>query len=347
MSKHADVNCKGDILLGDKVVCDGYARNAKIRVQSHAHTDHLRKLTGSLLKHDVVMHPVTRDIVRELEPSLQRRLQGGKYSTNLHLLPYGEEVNALELDGGFKITLLNAKHLIGSAQVVVTYPDGWRAAYSGDIGFNACPPVDIDELVVDASISIHEQAFSRDDVFESLYKKVREEMQAGKDIALFGHFGVLQEALNHLHMTDALWDGKVYGSKKDIALRQVFINNNLDLPEIHACEYWRDDNSTQKVQLYGHGRPLPAEGFDGALFHLGRMGMTRPLKALDNNHWQVAISNHSNLQNTVDYVADSGAKRVVIDTFRCKSETAIGQLESALQGLDINVERATECFTAD
>jgi len=293
------------------------------------------------------MHPTTRDLLQIIKPELERRLRGGNYSTNFHAVSYHQATPFTGGDGEISVELLPACHLIGAAQIVAEYPNGWRAAYSGDIGFHAEPPADLDALVVDASIPSQHQAFCRDDVFNALYDQVRQELLNGKNISLVGHFGILQEALHDLHIHDAVLHSRVYGSERDILTRGVFIQNNFQLPDIFRSDYWREDiHNTSKVFLYGPHNAMPSEGTEDAVFHLNRMGMTTPIQKGTGNVWRVAMSAHSNLESTVEYIAATKASKVVIDTKR-GGPTAVSQLLDRLRDLDIDAEPASLSFSPD
>ena len=129
------------VRLSNEVVCDGFLREARTRVQTHIHRDHRQgfdSCKGAGRK--IVALPGTRDLmIAEADDLLARR-------DNFIPLDPGEE---FEVEGG-KIQLFENHHMLGSAQVLFESIDGYRTGYSGDFGW-PCTPIEVDELVVDGT----------------------------------------------------------------------------------------------------------------------------------------------------------------------------------------------------
>lgn len=326
-----DVNSAGCVLLGPDVVCDGYEPSAKVRVQSHCHTDHLVRAEASLSKQAFVCHPTTRDLMQVHYAgntrSIARRLQGGQKCINLKILDYQDP---LDFDD-FTVELHNAKHLVGSSQVVVTYKNGRRLAYSGDIGETAQAPSAIDGLVIDPSITIGDVSFRLKDSMEELCNLTLQELP-NRDVNLVGHYGMLQYALHQLYINNVLPnDVLVVGSNRVVKSCDIFRKHML-LPEICPEEDIWERPEGRKIFLRTLGSGSAPDGFDGSTFLLNRMGMSQPVKQTSTPlTWQFAVTCHSDLERTLEYVHESGASEVVVDSSSMRTSTrAANKLFEAL-----------------
>jgi putative mRNA 3-end processing factor len=347
---NVDVNAKGAIILGPDVTCDGFVRSNAIRVQSHAHEDHTYKIDQSLAGQQVVCHPTTRDLLTQSHPHLTRRLQGGALGHNFHALAYNTTIELSGSGGGVSIELLNAEHLIGAAQVIVNYADGFRVAYSGDFGFRASAPSNLNALVVDSRIPAIDQLFTQDQVAESLFDKVKEYLPE-IDIHLFGHFGALQIALSSLYVHDALGDAIVLGDDRMMKTRKSFLKHNIRLPQIldHDAR-WEYAPDHPKVFLHNPSCGIPPGGLDGAVFYLNRMRMDAPITQIESmeNAWKVAATCHSDIDSTIRYVEQTGASLVVVDNSSRSSQNAAHRLCGRLnQELNIVARLSSNRFSPD
>ena len=99
------------VLLGNDVTCDGFHRDRRIRIQTHAHEDHLKEFATS--KAGVVV--LTKPTLKLLEYK-HRDLP---YRPSVHALEYGEVIVLHEN----RIELYPSNHILGAAQAKVTTPD--------------------------------------------------------------------------------------------------------------------------------------------------------------------------------------------------------------------------------
>ena len=79
-----DITAKGAIVLGPDIVCDGFLDNAKYRVQSHIHSDHMRDFETSKGFQDILMSPETYDLLlleKNLDLCIRPNLKKLEYTT--------------------------------------------------------------------------------------------------------------------------------------------------------------------------------------------------------------------------------------------------------------------------
>ena len=65
----ATIEGNGAILLGKNFVCDAFAKRP-VRIVTHAHADHMWGLGESLLHSKVITTPLTKELLRILQPKL-------------------------------------------------------------------------------------------------------------------------------------------------------------------------------------------------------------------------------------------------------------------------------------
>jgi Cft2 family RNA processing exonuclease len=116
-------------------------RPARVAVLSHGHGDHACAAHG-----EVIATRVTAEIYLRRVP--------GAGASRLRVVDYGEPT---VLTSGATVVLEPAGHILGSAQTLVTAPDGERLVYSGDfklktaIAAEPARPIPCDHLVVEST----------------------------------------------------------------------------------------------------------------------------------------------------------------------------------------------------
>ena len=162
LPEYFGVEKAGAIRLGKDVVADGtdVANESTLRIQSHAHSDHLKDYKH-YLNHPrkLITTEGTKDILLAENRTIKRRIGGRLIVLNTD--------EARTIDG--KIILYDANHMIGSAQTVVEYKNGDRFGYSGDFGWPLDKVLKADFLVLDSTYSSFQQGnnqiWNRDTAF--------------------------------------------------------------------------------------------------------------------------------------------------------------------------------------
>ena len=165
-----DVLASGAVVLGDNIVCDGYAPGREFRVQTHIHDDHMGEFDRSKGCQDIVLSPETLSLlIAEYNADLA-------YRENLLPVNRGDRKN---LDDGSAVQLLASNHILGSCQVAVDQRVGRRVGYSGDFGWPLDDVIEVDELVVDStygsprSVRRYTQAEAEVSLMEVVFQRLR------------------------------------------------------------------------------------------------------------------------------------------------------------------------------
>jgi putative mRNA 3-end processing factor len=307
----AAVADNGAVLLGRSLTCDAHYRRP-VRLVSHAHADHLHHLAASLREcREVLATPLTRDFIGVL--------QGSQRARRLRALPYGE-VFAWE---GERLTLFPAGHIAGSAQALLETPEGIRIAYTGDV---KSPPAEVlraDLLVIEATYGRpeHVRPF-RGEVEERLIELARSCLEQGP-VTILGYHGKLQEAVGILARGGL--QEPIVAPDRIFALLELCRRHGLPLGRF----YERDSPEGQAARQGRHialqhlAARSRAEGSSRII--LSGWQFDAPVRRIAGNTWQVALSDHVDFDELLEYVRRSGARRVIADGFRCQEAPVFAQ----------------------
>lgn len=308
-----DVLATGAVRLGSEVVCDGFAGDCPWRVQTHVHDDHMRDFKRSKGLQDLVMSPETHALlVAEFNADLQ-------YRSNLHQLKRGESTR---LDDGSLLLLLPSNHMLGSCQVALELPDGRRLGYSGDFGWPLPEVIQVDELVVDSTYGSPRSVrkYSQAAAETCLSALVAEQLRDGP-VHIKAHRGTMERVL-------AVLAGGIGVPilASDRLIREVEVYRRFGavtdtLTALDADEGRSARKERSFVRLYSKGDGVLNEPGVGttitcSAFMSGRGGHEEPLTQYSDNSYCVALSNHADFEETLEYVRSTGASRVVTDNTR-------------------------------
>lgn len=158
-------------------------RKTELSFVSHAHSDHVAR-------HErVIATPATLKLMEHRLGAVPGPLP----------VPYRRPISV----GALSVELFPAGHILGSAQVRVTRPDGLRVVYTGDL--NSQPSLTAEPLeVVEADVLVLESTFGhpryvfppREEVLRALFAWVEEQLSAGVAPLVLGYpLGKAQEAI--------------------------------------------------------------------------------------------------------------------------------------------------------
>ena len=308
MTTKAMVTQNGAVLLGDGVACDAFDQKRPIRVVTHAHADHLAGLSRSLRScKKVLMTAATRDLIEVMNGSLALTRD------NVETLNYGEAIQF----GDECVTLVKAEHILGSAQVLVEDAEGSRVAYTGDFRLEGTPVIDCETLVVEATYGNPScrRPFKLD-VNELLVSMVEKKLRTGT-VYVFGYHGKLQEVMRILHDANVnvpfVMPERVYhlsevceqhGMQLGCLTPSTTKEGKMLLDENLPCVAFYHMNSRGKVGLHNHR--ICVSGWE---FH-------SPCRQIDDKEHLVALSDHSDFDDLIEYVRRSKPKCVITDNYR-------------------------------
>lgn len=308
MTLKASVTKNGAVLLGKHVACDSYEPFRSIRAVTHAHHDHLGGLQQSLRKcKAVVMTPATRDLVTVLRGRTSLR------NGNVYALDYGQ---TLKYDSE-RVTLHRADHILGAAQVLVEDKESSRIVYTGDFRMSGTPVLEPDILVLEATYGSPFQVRPfRGIVEHALVSLVESALKIGP-LYIFGYHGKLQEVMQILHKNDVgvpfLLPDKVFHAAKICERYGMRLGKILSMDEDEAKEIAiRNEphvafyHTSSKRHVGAHGIKICVSGWE----------FGGPRRQVGPNEHVVALSDHADFKELLQYVSESRPKMVITDNYR-------------------------------
>lgn len=180
------------IQIGNSIVVDGYLPDKKNAVFTHFHHDHMARIDDALDYDKILVHQYTYDVAIALKRTR-------KFRKNLKPVNYGQTYTT---KFGEDITLYDADHILGSAQVHVKV-DNTRILYSGDFLFPSADTPKCDILILDATHGSpqFEIPTDRGSVLRGLLKMVKEKLfdkTHPQSIIITADEGIMQEIMNFL-----------------------------------------------------------------------------------------------------------------------------------------------------
>ena len=313
------VRADGCIHLGSKVTCDGFSPDSEIRIQTHAHSDHLKDFERSKgNQRFIVLSEGTFDLlVAEFNADI----------------PHRPQFKVLPLDGSFhtigdvEVALFPSGHLVGGAIPTVRYSDGKTFAYSSDFSWPLSNlPNDVDVLVVDATYGdpAYIRNYDQKEVVDQFVRLVSVGVNKGR-IVVTGHRGRLQAAAQILHekiRAPFLFSRSAFKTIDVFCKHRSFEAECLQLGDEKATtivkkkqQYVAFIEFRDRVQLdqlevdqriYLSPFLVPRE--EPIEVH-GTAGITR-----------VAMTDHADFQETVKLVEAIGPRHVIADATRCNDQ---------------------------
>lgn len=305
-----DVLASGAVCLGSKVVCDSFAEGYPFRVQTHIHDDHMGEFDKSKGFQDFLMSPETYALlVEELNADLEFR-------DNIHQVNRGDE---RVLNDGSKLSLLPSNHMLGSCQVALELPGGLRVGYSSDFGWPLNEVIQVDELVVDSTYGSPRSVrrYTQAEAEECLLNLVCERLRHGS-VHVKAHRGTIERVLHVLGVNVGV---PILASERLIGEVKVYQNYGSAIGDLYALDSDSGQSAMRErayIRLYSKG-----DGFGNEL--IGETSVTcsaymantdDPLMTYSDRAYRVALSNHADFNETLEYVKATRAKKVVTDNTR-------------------------------
>ncbi len=296
------------MLLGRYVACDAYDDTKPLRVVTHAHADHIMSLQLSLKKCEkVLMTQATRDLIAVMMEPL--------FLTNGHIetLDYGKTIQ-LEDES---LTFFPADHILGTAQVLINDAEGTRIVYTSDFKIENTPVLEADILVMEATYGNPScrRPFKKD-VNHALVQLVEKGLKQGT-VYVFGYHGKLQEVMQILRDADIkvpfVAPEKVYHVSKVCEKHGMRIGELALSDELNGKELIETNSSC--VAFY-HMNSQTKVGLDAFRIRVSGWEFNLPQRQTGRNEYTVALSDHSDYTELIQYVKQSKPKQVITDSYR-------------------------------
>ncbi len=323
----AGVTSDGAILLGSNVVADGFAERI-VRVVTHAHRDHTRGLGRSArFSLYIVATPVTFEFLRIL----------GYRVPEEKMLPLRYK-NPVEIDGE-SIELVPARHIAGSAQIVVEGPS-FRVAYTGDFKMPGTPPIsDLDVLVVDATYGAPgmQRRWSDYEALGALIAIIEKFIVTGP-VWVYGFHGKLQEIMVELRRRGVEYEFLADPVTVDLArVASRFYGVPVDPIRIYTggpvdesvVVFMHESRRNSKRRLPGVHVRLTGWEMRDVVWRTGR------------NSFNVSFSDHARLSEILEYIEAARPKMVIVDGYRARGAAVTARYIERALGIPARAEPVT------
>ncbi|MCY4368502.1 MAG: hypothetical protein OXF41_03560 [bacterium] len=299
----------GAVKLGTDVVCDGFSSDARVRVQTHVHADHMDQFETSK-GHQVILssEQTRRLLIAEYDADLP-------YRSNVVSVRPGENYSI----GDSAITLLPNGHMLGSVQVKVRLQCGVTVGYSGDFQWPIPDVIQVDALVIDSTYGAPHniREFTQGECEERFVMLLQRLLSAGP-IVIKAHRGTVQRALQIIN--DEI-DCPVIASTRLIDEVSIYreygytIGNLITETSPEARQIMKDN---RHIVVYSTGDHAPVDIGARSKVVLSAY-FTRPdmpISEYSDRAYGVAMSNHADFNGTLEYIRMSRASFVVTDNSR-------------------------------
>jgi putative mRNA 3-end processing factor len=308
----ANVTNLGAVLLGQHVACDAYDEARPIRVVTHAHADHMVGLGKSLKKGEVtIMTPATKDMIDALKGP--RFLSRGAVKT----LDYGEEFTY----GDETLTLHYADHILGTAQALVEDKEQTRILYTSDFRYSRTPRVDADILVMEATygdpVRVRPFGMMAEGILVSL---VEQGLKRGP-VYVFGYHGKLQKMMRILYeakiKTPFIVPEKIHRVSNVCEKHGMKLGKQLLPFDGEEAQSMLTQNEPSVVFYHSYSR----KKINGEALQIRASGweFRKPCRRVGANEYVVALSDHSDFNELLEYVERCNPRLVITDKYRSEA----------------------------
>ena len=312
INSKATISKTGAVLLGKHVACDAYDENRPIRIVTHAHADHMIGMAKSLKTCEFsVMTPATKDLIDALKGP--RWLARGPVKT----LDYGEPLTY----GDETLTLHYADHILGTAQVLVEDKEGSRMLYTSDFRFSKTPLVDTDTLVMEATYGdpVRVRPFSM--MVEGMLISMVEQGLKQGPVYVFGYHGKLQKMMRLLYEAKIkvpfLVPEKIHNVSKVCERHGMKLGKQLLDFDCEEAQSMINQNEPSVVFYHSYSRKRIER--EALQIHASGWEFRKPCRRIGANKYVVALSDHSDFNELLEYVERCNPKLVITDKHRSEA----------------------------
>jgi putative mRNA 3-end processing factor len=302
----------GAILIGKHVACDAHHENRPIRVVTHAHADHMIGLGKSLKNCEfTVMTSATKDMIDALKGP--RWLARGAVKT----LDYGESLMYKDET----LTLHYADHIIGTAQVLLEDKEQTRILYTSDFRYSKTPLVETDILVMEATYGdpLRVRPFSM--MVEGMLVSMVEQGLKQGPVYIFGYHGKLQKMMRILYKAKIevpfVVPDKIFNVSKVCEQHGMKLGKRLlDFNDNEAQDMLRH-NEPSAIFYHSHSRKKVDN--EALQIHASGWEFRKPCRRIGTNKYIVALSDHSDFNELLEYVERCKPRMVITDRYRSEA----------------------------
>jgi len=251
----------------------------------------------------------TKDLLlAELNADLRRR-------SNFMGVPEGEP----QLVNGASVELVSSNHILGGVQVKLSTSDGYSIGYSSDFFWPMERPIQVEELVVDATYGdpTRIRKFTQQNVDETLLEQVLLQLRTGKSSAIIGYRGRLQYAM---HLLAEHLKVPCLASERVCRVSRVYESHGYKMPVLIQSDS-EDAKMIIKTRsqcvafvAMNERRYTPwVDSYSKITLSAHMATSSNPLTEYGNGDACLALTDHADFLGTIEYIRATGAKKVWTD----------------------------------
>lgn len=317
----ARITKNGAVQLGENFTCDAHLP-VPVRVVTHIHSDHLLGIKESVARCEgVLATPLTRDLIGALK--------GEEIAQSIRPLPYETPFTYKDE----RITLYPAGHIIGSAQVLWEAKEGFRAVYTGDFRPPGATPIHCDLLVMEATYGNPKNIRRfRDRVESELVSLIQRSLKQGP-VYIFGYHGKLQEVMGIL--AEHRLDVPIIMPEPVYRLVEVCRRHGFEFQNCYSSKSEEGQKARKGVHigLY-HTATSRWVGAQATRITLSGWQFDAPYKKTGEREYSVALSNHADFEELLEYVWQCRPRQVFTDNYRVGDAPALARSIRNLLGIE-------------
>lgn len=298
----------GAIVLTGDIVADGHYEGGRVRIVTHAHSDHLEGLSRSVRFYSYIAGtPLTLDFVEAL---------GYRIPPSKRLpVSYGVRVS---FDGAI-VRLVRARHIPGAASVVVETGEG-VVGYTGDFKLPGTEVIrDADVLVMDATYGLPEHVRPwQEEIDYLLADLVLEQLRFGRPVTIYAYNGKIEEVM--LLLREHGVDAPYLVTARHARVLRVLERHGLKVGDV-VVEGSAEGVDVERSGWYvrfRHFRSWWAGNGGRAEVHVLLTGweFREPFRWVGDRRVVVSFSDHADFRQLVEYVREARPRRVIVDAYR-------------------------------
>lgn len=275
------------------------------------HGGHIRNIDMSLgVYKQILMTLATRDLLIAIKGDWLRFRKNLKPLSYRTVFEYHDE----------HVTLYPARHILGSAQILVEDVEGTRIVYSGDFLIPNTTPVKADVLVVDATYGdpCNIRRYNRDTAIEHLILLTKKLLKR-TPVNILASKGKLQEVMNLLFEGEVeepfLLPTTIFRMAQVYEKYGIKMGNYIHMEEEEAKELLRREQPY--VAFYTIGSKMQRYPKIKVSGYITNWKSTNPVYEVSKDYWVVTLSDHADFNGTLEYIRESRPELVITDNCRC------------------------------
>jgi putative mRNA 3-end processing factor len=324
----------GCSVIGGKITVDGFSPGAPIRVQSHAHMDHLKDFGRSKGGQEKIV------LSRETLELLEAEFNGDIPHRKRQFCTLPRDGTYHKVIDGVEVALYACGHLLGSSICEVKFENGKSVVCASDFSWPISKlPHAPDILIVDATYGNPSEIrnYCRDEVEDKFTKLLVNKWKDGP-ILIKGHRGRLESAIQ---TCKSLVNGPIMYSERVSKTLSVF-EKNLGFEAngiVFGSPEFRDIlNSGERYVAFCHpfessyvDQLNPKNRFILSAFMVPKQD---PINEHTNGITRIALTDHADFLETIELIKSIAPKKVITDGTRNGNPDALAKFINGELGIE-------------